>query len=353
MKKILFIFTFILSSLFLFGTVSVLAGPQSTTYELKEWGFGAGGTQGNTSPSYSMFGTVGEIDMGKSTSPSYGLNAGLVFTFQASVPPAPGFTNPGSNYDRLKFVLNNGSNPQDTTFAIAISDDDFATTRYIQSDNTIGTSLGSEDWQSYTDWGGATGEYVTGLARSTTYKIKVKAQQGIYTETPWGPVASASTVDPSLTFGIDSSTLTFNNLNSGNSYTDSSKSTVLTTSTNAYYGYIIYGRVTQPLTFSGSTIPHFGATNASPTTWTGTGFGYTTNDSSLAGGTADRFTNGGPNYAGFPASSPGDPVADHASPVLTAISNEQFTVSYRVTASATTNAGNYQTTVLYVVVPTY
>ncbi len=355
MIKQFFLVTLFLAVLFLYSkSLVIFAGPESTTYELQEWGFGAGGTTSNTSPSYSLFGTVGEIDTGKSTSPSYGLNAGLVFTIQANVPPAPDFTNPGSTlYDRLKFVLNNGSNPQDTEFAIAISTDNFVTTNYIQNDDTVGTVLGSEDWQTYTNWGGATGSYVTGLSNSTTYQIKVKARQGIYTETPWGPTASVATSDPSLTFGVDSSTVTFNNLNSGNSYTDSSKSTVLTTSTNAYYGYIVYGYVTQPLTFQSSTISNYASTNANPSTWTSTGFGYTTNDSDLAGGTPDRFTNGGPKYAGFTTTQPGDPVADHASGIVTAVVNEQFTVSYRVTASASTNAGNYQTTVLYIVVPTY
>jgi len=331
----------------------VSAGPQSTSYELKEWGFGSGATQGNTSPSYSLYGVAGQVENGKSTSANYGLNSGLVFSFQSNTPPAPVVTNPGSNYDRLKFVINNGSNPQDSTFAIAISTDDFVTMHYVQSDNTVGTVLGVEDWQTYTNWGATSGEYITGLNTSTAYKIKVKALSGLYTESPWGPTGSASTVDPSLTFGIDSTALNFNNLNSSNSYTDSSKSTVLTTSTNAYNGYIVYGRVTQPLTFQSSAIDNYAGTNANPSTWSSTGFGYTTNDSDLAGGTADRFTNGGAKYAGFSSSSPGDPVADHASGIITPISNEQFTVSYRVTASATTNAGNYQTTVLYIVVPTY
>lgn len=347
------ILSFILGLVALSIISSVYAGPQSTTYELKEWGFGSGATQGNTSPSYSLYGVAGQVENGKSTSANYGLNSGLVFAFQSNTPPAPVFTNPGSNYDRLKFVINNGSNPQDSTFAVAISTDDFATTSYVQSDNTVGTVLGAEDWRTYSSFGGTAGQYITGLSSSTTYKIKVKAQSGLYTESPWGPTGMATTVDPSLTFGIDSATLTFNNLNSSNSYTDSSKLTTLTTSTNAYNGYIVYGRVTQPLTFQSSTIDNYASTNASPTTWSGTGFGYTTNDSDLTGGTADRFTNGGPKYAGFVSSSPGDPVADHSSGVLSPITNEQFDVSYRVTASATTNAGNYQTTVLYIVVPTY
>ncbi len=332
-----------------------MSGPQSTTYELKEYGFGAGGIDGNTSPTYSMFATLGEIDTDTLSSTTYRSGNGLVFTLQANTPATPGFTNPASNYDRLKITVDNGGNPTDSTFAIAISTDNFVTTNYIQNDSTIGSVLGSEDWQSYSAWGGASGFYVTGLSNNTTYKIKVKARQGNYSESDWSQTASSTTSNPSLTFGLDASTVTFNNLNSANSYTDSTKSTTVTTSTNAYNGYIVYGRDTNALTYTalGSTIPQYSSPNSAPTTWSGTGFGYTSSDDSLTGGTANRFTNGGAKYAGFTTTSPGDPVADHSGGVISPVTNEQFTVSYRVTADSQNTAGKYTTTVLYVVLPTY
>ncbi|KXK07716.1 MAG: hypothetical protein UZ21_OP11001000938 [Microgenomates bacterium OLB22] len=329
----------------------VVAGPQSTTYELKEYGFSGGGTTGVDSTSYSLFGLVGETEYGQLQSTNYSANTGLTFTIIAHVPAAPSFTNPSNNYDRLKFVIDNGGNPTDAKFAIGISSDDFVTTRYIQDDNTVGASLGSEDWQTYTNWGGASGEYVTGLTPGTTYKIKVKAKQGNFTETPWSATASVATVQPSLTFGVSADSITFDNLYGGNSWTDSSKSTVLTTSTNAYNGYTIYAHVTQALTFGATTIPNYAGTNASPTTWSGYGFGYNTSDTDLTGGTANRFS--GSKYAGFITTATGDPVADHAGPVTTEISNEQFTISYRVTTQETQKAGTYNTTALYVVIPNY
>lgn len=343
----------ILFSLFLFAR-PVLAGPQSDSYELVEYSFGSGSVASASSGNYFLFGSVGEVSGGQSNSLNFGVNDGLVFTMQANLPPAPTFTNPGDTYDRLHFVINTGSNPPDTRFAIAISTDDFASdTRYIQNDNTIGETLGDEDWQTYTDWGDATGEYVTGLSQNTTYTIKVKAEQGNFTETDYGPTASVATSVPSLTFGVDSHTVTFSNLNSGNSYTDSSQSTVLTTSTNAYNGYVVNARSIGPLTYDSNTIADYISPNSSPTSWSGLGFGYTTDDSDLTGGTANRFTNGGPNYAGFSTSSPGDPVADHAGPVTTPITDEEFTVSYRVTTNNTQTAGEYSTTVMYIVVPEY
>ncbi len=347
----------ILSIIVIFiGHQIVFAGPKSTNYELVEYGFGAGGTNttGTQSTNYALFGTAGEVDNGKLDSTNYSSLNGLIWTMQASVSAAPTFSNPSSNYDRLKFTLNSAIGPADTTYAIAISTDNFVSnTNYIQSDNTIGPTLGSEDWQTYPQWGGTSGAYVTGLSANTTYYIKVKAEQGNFTESRWSSASSATTSSPSLTFGLSAYTLTFDNLGSGNSYTDSTKSTTLTTSTNAYNGYIIYGNVTQPLTKGATTIANYASPNSAPTIWSGTGFGYTTNDSNLTGGTPDRFTNGGPKYAGFTTSSPGDPVADAAGPVLSAIVNQQYDISYRITVDAAQAAGTYTSTVLYIVVPEY
>ena len=518
-----------------------LAGPQSSTYEIKDYTFGGGGTgeSGITGASnYTIFGTAAEIDASKLNGASnYSIGGGLTYTLQAGVPNAPAVTNPGTNYDRLKVVVDNteesdnsptaygpyypnsvsgaeetgidwgpasdpsqpvsslpagdfffnasntaplrvtfggvsipggatitgmqvdvsrsadapssvydwtgghgarflsdgtnslthlgsdlgdgasdwynntdvsygGSNndwgiggsltpslvndpnfafelsaidegstgitayvdsialtiyvagsspipaPDDTTYAIAISSDNFASdTRYVQSDNTIGTS---PVFQTYSVWGGSSGFWATGLANNTTYSVKVKARQGNFTESRYSAVASATTSNPSLTFSLDSNTLNFSNLNSGDSYTDSAKTTTLTTSTNAYNGYTIYGKEDQPLTSSVGTISDYGSPNSSPTTWSGTGFGYNTSDTNLGGsGGTSRFS--GSKYAGFTQSpsTNGDPVADHAGPVTSPVSGEAFTVSYRVTANSTTKAGTYNNTIIYTIVPVY
>ncbi len=331
------------------------AFPASSNYQIQEYSFGAGGTKNSTSANYGLSGLAGGVEFGRPTSANYKMGTGLTFMMQANVPAIPTFTNPSDNYDRLKFVVNISNNPADTEYAIAISSDNFASdVRYIKSDNTIGTSLTNAEFQSYTDWGGATGEFVTGLTQNTTYTIKVKARQGDFTESAFGPTAQALTTAPSLTFSVNANNITFNNLNSGNSYTDSSKTSVLTTSTNAYNGYIINARSTGPLAAAGfGTITDYASPNAAPTTWSGNGFGYTTNDNDLTGGTTNRFTSGGAKYAGFTTSSPGDPVADHAGPVTTAILNEQFTISYRVTVPTLQKAAKYDTTVLYIIVPSY
>ncbi|MBI3341692.1 hypothetical protein HY024_01060 [Candidatus Curtissbacteria bacterium] len=340
-------------------TTTVLAGPQSTNYEIKDYSFGAGGTgaTGSNTTNYTIFGTAGELEYGKLTSTNYGVGSGLIWEIKAGVPPAPTFTNPATNYDRLKIVISIGGNPSDATYAVAISGDNFATdTRYVQSDFTIGSSFGASNFMTYATWGSASGKFITNLKNSTTYTVKVKARQGNFTESEYTQTAQATTSDSSLTFGVDSNNITFANLNGANSYTDSTKSTVLTTSTNAYGGYTIYTKETQALTSPDGTIADYGSANSAPTTWSGTGFGYTTNDNNLGGsGGTTRFSSG-TKYAGFVTntSAPGDPAADNLGPVQDpAISNEQFTISYRVTADNTTKAGTYQNVIIYTIVPNY
>jgi hypothetical protein len=147
--------------------------------------------------------TTGETSNVQSTSSSYKARSGNNNVQQAVVPVAPTFDNPSSYYNKLHFVISTAGNPSDTKYSIAISSDNFATTQYIQNDNTVGPARGIEDYQTYTAWGGAGGQVVTGLTPSTTYKIKVNSFQGKFTETEYGPTATAATVAPSITFDID------------------------------------------------------------------------------------------------------------------------------------------------------
>lgn len=184
-----------------FSVFIFLVLPASTNYKLKSYEFGGGGGAAQ-STDYSIEGQVGQT-AGSQTSGSYRVDEGLIYVQNANVPAAPTFVNSSNWYNKLKFTLNTSNNPTDAKFAIAISTDNFTTTNYIQSDNTIGATLGTEDYQTYTTWGGASGAYVTGLAPSTTYYIKARATQGKYTESAWGPVATAATVGSRLSFDID------------------------------------------------------------------------------------------------------------------------------------------------------
>jgi hypothetical protein len=177
--------------------------PASTNYQLNNYNYGSGGTSSSNSTNYSLNATTGEASNSESTSTNYKARSGNNNVQQANVPVAPTFTNPASYYNKLLFIINASNNPSDTKFSIAISDDNFVTTRYIQNDNTVGAVRGLEDYQTYAAWGSGSGQLVTGLDPGTTYKIKVNAFQGNFTETEYGPSSSAATVAPSITFDLD------------------------------------------------------------------------------------------------------------------------------------------------------
>lgn len=185
------------------GAISLFASPTSSTYRLDSYGIGSGGTAGSNSTNYSVNGISGE-QSNQATSATYSSGSGLIPTQQANTPAAPTITNPANYYNKLHIVIDSGGNPSDARFAIAISTDAFASdTRYIQNDNTLGSTLGVEDYQTYASWGSGSGFDVIGLLPSTTYTIKVKATRGNYTESGYSSTSNASTVAPSLTFDID------------------------------------------------------------------------------------------------------------------------------------------------------
>jgi len=184
------------------GIVGLFAASSSSNYRLDAYGVGSGGGSGS-SPNFRSHTITGEASNSGASSTNFKAGTGLNHTEQAHVPAAPTVTNPANYYNKLHIVINNGGNPTDATFAIAISTDSFATTQYIQNDNTIGASLGIEDYQTYAAWGSGSGFDVIGLATNTTYSVKVKAERGEFTESAYSAVASAATLSPSLTFDID------------------------------------------------------------------------------------------------------------------------------------------------------
>lgn len=190
-----------LFKLFLF---SFLVFPASSSYKLEGFSFGNAGGGNISSSSYEMSANAGEINGQNISGNSYDLGAGLAFVQQANVPTIT-IDNPNNYYNKLHFIIGVQNNPSDTKYAIAISSDNFVTTQYIKSDNTVGSTLTITDYQTYSQWGGASGGLVVGLNSGTIYKAKAKAMQGKFTETAFGPISSVATVDPQLTFDIDTS----------------------------------------------------------------------------------------------------------------------------------------------------
>ncbi len=199
---------FLLMSLVIGGWLILSAGrsygQSSTNYKLENYQFGGGGGFNINSTSYSLEGILGEV-AGQQSSTNFKLNSGLIFAQNASVPPAPTIVNSSNWYNKLLITINKSSgDASDTTYAIAISTDNFVSdVRYVQSNNTVGSSLTSSNFQTYTAWGGSSGSYIIGLSTNTTYYVKVAASHGKYTQSDFGPIASAATVGEQVSFDID------------------------------------------------------------------------------------------------------------------------------------------------------
>lgn len=224
------------------------ASPASTNFTLQNYDFGNGGATASSS-SYNLNGTVGTQTGEPSTNGVTSLSSGTKPVQNANVPPAAALSNPDSSYNKLRAIVNTGGNPADTKFAIAISSDNFATTKYIQNDNSVGTVLGIEDFQTYAQWGSATGFDILGLAPNTSYAVKVTAFQGNFTASGFGPASTAvATQATSVSFSVTTSasatppfTVNFPSLAANTVYAASSNA-VIGISSNAAFGGGIYIR---------------------------------------------------------------------------------------------------------------
>ncbi len=185
----------------LLGVQLFAAQPTTTNYTLEDYGFGNGGGTTGTG-TYSIEGIAGEVSGPDTGTANYGLGSGLLEAQQANVPTLT-LSNAGNFTNKLLVVIGTQNNPTDAKYMIAISSDSFATTYYVQSDGTIGATLGFEDYQTYAAWGGVSGSFITGLTDSTTYAAKSRALKGNFTETGYGPTSSAATAALTLTFDID------------------------------------------------------------------------------------------------------------------------------------------------------
>jgi hypothetical protein len=167
-------------------------------------------------------------------------------------------------------------------------------------------------------------------------------------------VASSDTVN-GVTTTITTTATAVNFLNAVSETVNGVSAHDLTASTNASGGYALYIRHTGLLeNGSGNTIDNWTGTNATPTRPFPSGiasaeaWGYTTEDSTLQSGTADRFTNGGDFWAGF-SDTTNELVADEVGPGASATTR----VGHQVGVSGTTEAGTYQTTIIYTAASTY
>lgn len=361
-------YTFFITGLIvlLLPLVAIAQTLNSTNYQVEDSIFDSGSENSNSS-NYRSRDSVGDIETGSTNSANYKSLPGFQPGAYPGIPAQPTLTNTGGTlYNALDFVVATGNGQQvDTNYAIAISSDNFVTTFYIQTDDTLGTSPA---WQTYTGWNSGTGERVTGLAPNMSYKIKVKARYGADSESGYSQVATASTVGPTLAVaitGVSSGTLIaaqtttvtstattmgFGSLTIGDGSPNIAAQTV-TVTTNATGGYTTTVQQNAPLTSSQSdTIAAVSGTNASPAAF-GTGvttgrFGYHTTDNSLCTGTSSRFTSDD-TYAALDTA-PYE-VACNTGPA----SNEVTNLVYKLVIGNLQEAGNYQNTLTYISTATY
>lgn len=332
---------------------SALAGlfassPTSTNFTLKAYDFGNGGGSSSTS-NYNLNGTTGLQTGAPQSSTNFGLKPGEIPTQDTNVPPAGTLSNPDNTYNKLKLVIATGSNPSDTKFAIAISNDNFATTQYVQNDNGVGSVLGIEDYQTYTVWGGAGGFNILSLVPNTSYQIRVSALQGNFTGSAFGPASTAvSTSQPSIAFGVSTSLnstppfeLNFPSL-LPNTVVSANAQAVVTLTSNAAFGGAVYIKDSNSGLFSAS--KSFTLTSAS-TDLTAAASGYG------AQVTTTSQTSGGPFSSAAPFSGVNDNVGvlssnpqvaiNTSGPLVTGTANIALKAK---TASATPAAQDYSDT---------
>jgi hypothetical protein len=340
-----------------FGLAQQLA-PSSTTYRLDDSQVDFGGGN-STSSGYRSVDTMSGEDSAAGTSSTYKLSPGLAPQAYPGVPGQPTLTNTGGAlYNSLDFAVATGGNKSDAVYAVAISPDNFTTTYFIQTDDTVATTTA---WQNYAAWGSGAGERVTGLSASTTYQIKVKARFGAGSESGYSLAASAATVAPQFTMtisGVSSGTVvagatstittTANGISFGNLVPGTVAVAIqqITVTTNAAAGYTTTVQENNDLTNShGQTIAPVSGTNAAPAGFPSSvsagAFGYHTTDASLCTGTATRF-------------SPSDTyAAAAASPLEIAcnqlpVSNDSTYVVYKALIGALQASGSYTNTITYI-----
>lgn len=180
--------------------------PATSNYQLNSYGFGSGGTGGSGTATYSLEGQSGDLSAPDSTASGsqYKTKPGFIQTQQANVPKIASLDNgSGLYYNKLNFVLDPQGNPSDATFLIAVSTDNFVSDdKYLQPDGTLSPTLTPSDYQTYADWGSSSGSSIIGLLPGTTYYVRARATQGLYSESAFGPSASQATANPTLTFAL-------------------------------------------------------------------------------------------------------------------------------------------------------
>ncbi|MDX1607670.1 MAG: hypothetical protein R3251_00460 [Candidatus Spechtbacterales bacterium] len=156
---------------------------------------------------------------------------------------------------------------------------------------------------------------------------------------------------PAASFTLNTTSISLP-MNSGNTFTASANNT-LTVQSQSENGFDVFAYQTQFLTepSTSNTIQDWSGTYESPTAWTGNctdngecGWGYNTDDTDIGFGS---------NYAAFaPASdAPGDSISK--STTDTDLTDDVVIINYKTSVLSSQPAGEYLTTIVYILTPTF
>ncbi len=202
-------------------------------------------------------------------------------------------------------------------------------------------------------------EVTTAFAVLTSTSISMTATVEATLAFSLTPVYTGSVNNAAInvTSALSASTIPFGTLSSGATKILAHDATV-TTNAAGGYAVTVAALADPPMSDGTKNLDYFTGTNTSPSGWTSplgsspsvnTGFvGYTTEDATLSGGTADRFTSSGGNkWAGLTTTA--DPVMSHTA----GVSSQTVRVGWQAEVNNLQPPGTYSGTVLMVATPTY
>ncbi|MCB9823625.1 hypothetical protein H6802_01580 [Candidatus Nomurabacteria bacterium] len=336
----IFLYFFLLSS---FLSISAQV-PASSSFVIKGENVSPSGGVGST-PNFMLNADLSPFSQSPADASSFKAYIGYNPRIQANTPYEPTLDNAtGQYYDRLLLTIDPSGNPTDTLFAVAISANSWSTTYYVQNDNTLALSLGPEDYRTYAGWGGSGGTLILGLSPSSSYVAKVKALNGDFTETLYGPESSAvETVVPFISLSVSSSVSEFGVLSANE--IKSASSVDLSVTTNAESGYSLSvngtGSGVQPGLYNG-----VGNVIVSQDTVLSVGTeGYGAQGSSGTATISSKYDLAG-DFVGSLDLSPQE-LASNSVPV----SGDSSTITFKASISGNTVAGEYEDIVYFTISP--
>lgn len=204
---------------------------QSSNYKIVGATFNSGGGESDAgSGDYRLFGSIGEVSDDRLSSGTYDAKPGSPNVLVANVPILDCFetvtdgstlctdvdVNPdgmsmlcgqGGCYDRARFEINIQNNPSDALYSIQIKEAGDPNWRFVDGSTFLVENLATHDINDYlteSAWEDSVSSFnILGLKPGTQYELRATALRGDFTESPPGPIVTATTAVPRILFDID------------------------------------------------------------------------------------------------------------------------------------------------------